>query len=143
MSEAEPIPPTSSVTALRIPMIKKGEYDLWSMKMLQYRLSHQLDPYTYGIIKKSPGRQATTDPQHPSAMLELYGHHKSKEFGGYYSRLPQSKVQTTPNNAFPPVLIHMFFLSSTSILCLQLMMIRLLQIDEMLREEIEHSMAGG
>ncbi|GKB11731.1 hypothetical protein Tco_0845654, partial [Tanacetum coccineum] len=28
MSEAEPIPPTSSVTALRIPMIKKGEYDL-------------------------------------------------------------------------------------------------------------------
>ncbi|GJZ64268.1 hypothetical protein Tco_0620689 [Tanacetum coccineum] len=36
MSEAEPIPPTSSVTALRIPMIKKGEYDLWSMKMRQY-----------------------------------------------------------------------------------------------------------
>ncbi|GJS93462.1 retrovirus-related pol polyprotein from transposon TNT 1-94 [Tanacetum coccineum] len=36
MSEAEPIPPTSSVTALRIPMIKKGEYDIWSMKMRQY-----------------------------------------------------------------------------------------------------------
>ncbi|GJR65224.1 hypothetical protein Tco_0011289 [Tanacetum coccineum] len=36
MSEAEPIPPTSSVTALRIPMIKKGEYDLCSMKMRQY-----------------------------------------------------------------------------------------------------------
>ncbi|GKD87926.1 hypothetical protein Tco_1359080, partial [Tanacetum coccineum] len=28
MSEADSIPPTSSVTALRIPMIKKGEYDL-------------------------------------------------------------------------------------------------------------------
>ncbi|GJU24012.1 ribonuclease H-like domain-containing protein [Tanacetum coccineum] len=28
MSEAEPITPTSFVTALRIPMIKKGEYDL-------------------------------------------------------------------------------------------------------------------
>ncbi|GJR25648.1 hypothetical protein Tco_1101880 [Tanacetum coccineum] len=28
MSETEPIPPTSSVTALRIPIIKKGEYDL-------------------------------------------------------------------------------------------------------------------
>ncbi|GJX27963.1 ribonuclease H-like domain-containing protein [Tanacetum coccineum] len=27
MFEVEPIPPTSSVTALRIPMIKKGEYD--------------------------------------------------------------------------------------------------------------------
>ncbi|GJR38864.1 putative ribonuclease H-like domain-containing protein [Tanacetum coccineum] len=36
MSETEPIPPTSSVTALRIPIIKKGEYDLWSMKMRQY-----------------------------------------------------------------------------------------------------------
>ncbi|GJW48961.1 hypothetical protein Tco_0080607 [Tanacetum coccineum] len=35
MSEADPIPPTSSVTALRIPMIKKGEYDLMSMKMRQ------------------------------------------------------------------------------------------------------------
>ncbi|GJU97246.1 ribonuclease H-like domain-containing protein [Tanacetum coccineum] len=40
MSEAEPIPPTSSVTALRIPMIKKGEYDLWSMKMRQYIRHH-------------------------------------------------------------------------------------------------------
>ncbi|GJZ99388.1 hypothetical protein Tco_0671939 [Tanacetum coccineum] len=39
MSEAEPIPPTSSVTALRIPMIKKGEYDLWSMKMRQPKTS--------------------------------------------------------------------------------------------------------
>ncbi|GJV78363.1 hypothetical protein Tco_1509947 [Tanacetum coccineum] len=36
MSETEPIPPTSSVTALRIPIIKKGKYDLWSMKMRQY-----------------------------------------------------------------------------------------------------------
>ncbi|GJT30249.1 hypothetical protein Tco_0910524 [Tanacetum coccineum] len=39
MSETEPIPPTSSVTALRIPIIKKGEYDLWSMKMRQHLLS--------------------------------------------------------------------------------------------------------
>ncbi|GJU08867.1 putative ribonuclease H-like domain-containing protein [Tanacetum coccineum] len=30
MSEAEPNPSTSSVTALRIPMIKKGEYDLYT-----------------------------------------------------------------------------------------------------------------
>ncbi|GKE22160.1 hypothetical protein Tco_1433672, partial [Tanacetum coccineum] len=36
MSETEPIAPTSSVTTLRIPTIKKGEYDLWSMKMRQY-----------------------------------------------------------------------------------------------------------
>ncbi|GJY41808.1 putative ribonuclease H-like domain-containing protein [Tanacetum coccineum] len=39
MSVQEPIPPTSSVTALRIPIIKKGEYDLWSMKMRQHLLS--------------------------------------------------------------------------------------------------------
>ncbi|GJS34296.1 hypothetical protein Tco_0532678 [Tanacetum coccineum] len=36
MSEAENHPPASSVTALRIPIIKKGEYDLWCMKMRQY-----------------------------------------------------------------------------------------------------------
>ena len=32
-TEATPIP---SITSLRIPIIKKGEYDLWSMKMRQY-----------------------------------------------------------------------------------------------------------
>ncbi|GJR14746.1 hypothetical protein Tco_0797398 [Tanacetum coccineum] len=39
MSETEPIAPTSSVTTLRIPTIKKGEYDLWSMKMRQTSLA--------------------------------------------------------------------------------------------------------
>ena len=32
-TEVTPIP---SITSLRIPIIKKGEYDLWSMKMRQY-----------------------------------------------------------------------------------------------------------
>ncbi|GJZ06245.1 hypothetical protein Tco_0540038 [Tanacetum coccineum] len=41
MSETEPIPPTSSVTALRIPIIKKGEYDLWSMKMRQVSMKNE------------------------------------------------------------------------------------------------------
>ncbi|GKF44490.1 hypothetical protein Tco_0131042 [Tanacetum coccineum] len=36
MSKAENHPPASSITALRIPIIKKGEYDLWCMKMRQY-----------------------------------------------------------------------------------------------------------
>ncbi|GJX62199.1 hypothetical protein Tco_0295099 [Tanacetum coccineum] len=58
MSEAEPIPPTSSVTALRIPMIKKGEYDLWSMKMRQYIAI--TDHILWDIITN--GDQATTDP---------------------------------------------------------------------------------
>ncbi|GJR54251.1 hypothetical protein Tco_1404772 [Tanacetum coccineum] len=58
MSEAEPIPPTSSVTTLRIPMIKKGEYDLWSMKMRQYIAI--TDHILWDIITN--GDQATTDP---------------------------------------------------------------------------------
>ena len=32
-TEAAPI---SSITSLRIPIVKKGEYDLWSMRMRQY-----------------------------------------------------------------------------------------------------------
>ena len=32
-TEAAPI---SSITSLRIPVVKKGEYDLWSMRMRQY-----------------------------------------------------------------------------------------------------------
>ncbi|GJR63853.1 retrovirus-related pol polyprotein from transposon TNT 1-94 [Tanacetum coccineum] len=63
MSEAEPIPPTSSVTALRIPMIKKGEYDLWSMKMRQYIAI--TDHILWDIITN--GNQATTDPVSSSA----------------------------------------------------------------------------
>ncbi|GKF86086.1 hypothetical protein Tco_0253913, partial [Tanacetum coccineum] len=34
--EGERPPPTTSITSLRIPIIKKGEYDLWCMKMRQY-----------------------------------------------------------------------------------------------------------
>jgi hypothetical protein len=32
-TEAAPAP---SITAVRIPIVKKGEYDLWAMKMRQY-----------------------------------------------------------------------------------------------------------
>ncbi|GKA88888.1 hypothetical protein Tco_0810700 [Tanacetum coccineum] len=62
MSETEPIPPTSSVTALRIPIIKKGEYDLWSMKMRQYIAI--TDHILWDIITN--GNQTTTDPASPS-----------------------------------------------------------------------------
>ncbi|GJR00204.1 hypothetical protein Tco_0523188 [Tanacetum coccineum] len=65
MSEAEPIPPTSSVTALRIPMIKKGEYDLWSMKMRQYIAI--TDHILCDIITN--GDQATTDPASSSGPV--------------------------------------------------------------------------
>ncbi|GJR78981.1 ribonuclease H-like domain, reverse transcriptase, RNA-dependent DNA polymerase [Tanacetum coccineum] len=68
MSEAEPIPPsTSSVTALRIPMIKKGEYDLWSMKMRQYIAI--TDHILWDIITN--GDQATTDPASSSPNISF------------------------------------------------------------------------
>ncbi|GKC28102.1 hypothetical protein Tco_1035396 [Tanacetum coccineum] len=69
MSEAEPIPPTSSVTALRIPMIKKGEYDLWSMKMRQYIAI--TDHILWDIITN--GDQATTDPASSSGPTSSQG----------------------------------------------------------------------
>ncbi|GJW26785.1 hypothetical protein Tco_0040596 [Tanacetum coccineum] len=62
MSETESIPPTSSVTALRILIIKKGEYDLWSMKMRQYIAI--TDHILLDIITN--GNQTTTDPASPS-----------------------------------------------------------------------------
>ncbi|GJU67927.1 hypothetical protein Tco_1254186 [Tanacetum coccineum] len=51
-----------SVTALRIPIIKKGEYDLWSMKMRQYIAI--TDHILWDIITN--GNQTTTDPASPS-----------------------------------------------------------------------------
>ncbi|GJX19776.1 putative ribonuclease H-like domain-containing protein [Tanacetum coccineum] len=66
MSETEPIPPTSSVTALRIPIIKKGEYDLWSMKMRQYIAI--TDHILWDIITN--GNQTTTDPASQEESLK-------------------------------------------------------------------------
>ena len=36
MSNEVPPSAVASVTAVRIPIVKKGEYDLWTMKMRQY-----------------------------------------------------------------------------------------------------------
>ncbi|GJY53810.1 putative reverse transcriptase domain-containing protein [Tanacetum coccineum] len=64
MSEAENHPPASSVTALRIPIIKKGEYDLWCMKMRQYIAI--TDHILWDII--TYGDQATTEPASSSGQ---------------------------------------------------------------------------
>ena len=58
MSEAENPTPASSVTALRIPMIKKGEYDLWCIKIKQYIAI--TDHVLWEII--TIGNQSTTEP---------------------------------------------------------------------------------
>ncbi|GJW27785.1 hypothetical protein Tco_0044660 [Tanacetum coccineum] len=57
-------PPTRPYWSLIIPIIKKGEYDLWSKKMRQYTLS--LITY-YGSIFTN-GNQTTTDPASPSVF---------------------------------------------------------------------------
>ncbi|GJS49328.1 hypothetical protein Tco_0599449 [Tanacetum coccineum] len=70
MSETEPIPPTSSVTALRIPIIKKGEYDLWSMKMRHYEhecegvsnSNSQNIAFLSTEVKGSTLKQSTAEP---------------------------------------------------------------------------------
>ncbi|GKB02036.1 putative ribonuclease H-like domain-containing protein [Tanacetum coccineum] len=67
MSEAENHPPASSVTALRIPIIKKGEYDLWCMKMRQYIAI--TDHILWDIITN--GDQATTEPASSSDLLQI------------------------------------------------------------------------
>ncbi|GJR08504.1 hypothetical protein Tco_0791156 [Tanacetum coccineum] len=54
----------SSVTALRIPIIKKGEYDLWCMKMRQYIAI--TDHILWDIITN--GDQATTEPASSSGQ---------------------------------------------------------------------------
>ncbi|GJW41392.1 putative ribonuclease H-like domain-containing protein [Tanacetum coccineum] len=64
MSEAENHPPASSVTTLRIPIIKKGEYDLWCMKMRQYIAI--TDHILWDIITN--GDQATTEPASSSGQ---------------------------------------------------------------------------
>ncbi|GKC52826.1 hypothetical protein Tco_1075571 [Tanacetum coccineum] len=64
MSEAENHPPASSVTELRIPIIKKGEYDIWCMKMRQYIAI--TDHILWDIITN--GDQATTEPASSSGQ---------------------------------------------------------------------------
>ncbi|GJS36308.1 putative ribonuclease H-like domain-containing protein [Tanacetum coccineum] len=64
MSEAENHPPVSSVTALRISIIKKGNYDLWCMKMRQYIAI--TDHILWDIITN--GDQATTEPASSSGQ---------------------------------------------------------------------------
>ncbi|GJT02523.1 hypothetical protein Tco_0823692 [Tanacetum coccineum] len=53
MAEQDSPPPT--ITAMKIPIIKKGEYDLWSMKMRQYicHTDHNLwDIIVYGDLQE-------------------------------------------------------------------------------------------
>ncbi|GJV26311.1 hypothetical protein Tco_1379006 [Tanacetum coccineum] len=62
MSENRTIPTTFVVTALRIPIIKKGEFELDGHEMRQYIAI--TDHILWDIITN--GNQTTTDPASPS-----------------------------------------------------------------------------
>ncbi|GJY00424.1 hypothetical protein Tco_0357442 [Tanacetum coccineum] len=82
MSETEPIPPTSSVTALRIPIIKKDARSLWkaikarfrgneaSKKMQKDLLKQQFETFTIGSREELDS--AYERFQHILSMLELH-----------------------------------------------------------------------
>ncbi|GJW64825.1 ribonuclease H-like domain-containing protein [Tanacetum coccineum] len=74
MSKAKNHPPASSVIALRIPIIKKGEYDLWCMKMRQYIAI--TDHILWEII--TSGDQATTEAA-PASDRHLLNFHDAQD----------------------------------------------------------------
>ncbi|GKB53353.1 BYPASS-related protein [Tanacetum coccineum] len=66
MTEQDSPPPT--ITVMKIPIIKKGEYDIWSMRMRQYicHTGHNLwDIIVYGDLHEEPA--PTRDQSGPSA----------------------------------------------------------------------------
>ncbi|GJV22874.1 ribonuclease H-like domain-containing protein [Tanacetum coccineum] len=66
MADQDPPPPT--ITAMKIPIIKKGEYDIWSMRMHQYicHTDHNLwDIIVNGDLQEEPA--PTGDQSGPSA----------------------------------------------------------------------------
>ncbi|GJR83854.1 putative ribonuclease H-like domain-containing protein [Tanacetum coccineum] len=68
MTEQDIPPPT--ITAMKIPIIRKGEYDIWSMRMRQYicHTDHNLwDVIVNGDLEEEPA--PTGDQSGPSAPL--------------------------------------------------------------------------
>ncbi|GKA55714.1 hypothetical protein Tco_0754786 [Tanacetum coccineum] len=66
MAEQDTPPPT--ITAMKIPIIKNGEYDIWSMRMRQYicHTDHNLwDIIVNGDLQEEPA--PTGDQSGPSA----------------------------------------------------------------------------
>ncbi|GJU83405.1 hypothetical protein Tco_1285770 [Tanacetum coccineum] len=65
---AEQDTPSPTITAMKIPIIKKGEYDIWSMRMRQYicHTNHNLwDIIVNGDLQEEPA--PTGDQSSPSA----------------------------------------------------------------------------
>ncbi|GJY83905.1 hypothetical protein Tco_0497281 [Tanacetum coccineum] len=67
MAEQDIPPPT--ITAMKIPIIKKGEYDIWSMRMRQYicHIDHNLwDVIINGDVEEEPAPTTGETPAPPA-----------------------------------------------------------------------------
>ncbi|GJR19027.1 hypothetical protein Tco_0967554 [Tanacetum coccineum] len=73
MAEQDIPPPT--ITAMKIPIIKKGEYDIWSMRMRQYicHTDHNLwDVIVNGDLEEEPApTRETSAPPAPKTAKQL------------------------------------------------------------------------
>ncbi|GJV76508.1 hypothetical protein Tco_1508092 [Tanacetum coccineum] len=73
MAEQDIPPPT--ITAMKIPIIRKGEYDIWSMRMRQYICPHNhnlWDVIVNGDLKEEPAPTGETSaPSAPKTAKQL------------------------------------------------------------------------
>ncbi|GJT13960.1 hypothetical protein Tco_0861002 [Tanacetum coccineum] len=73
MAEQDTPPPT--ITAMKIPIIKKGEYDIWSMRMRQYicHIDHNLwDVIVNGDLEEEPApTEKQSAPLAPKTAKQL------------------------------------------------------------------------
>ncbi|GJY10869.1 hypothetical protein Tco_0379054 [Tanacetum coccineum] len=73
MAEQDTPPPT--ITAMKIPIIRKGEYDIWSMRMRQYicHTDHNLwDVIVNGDLEEEPAPiRETSAPPAPKTAKQL------------------------------------------------------------------------
>ncbi|GJT12137.1 reverse transcriptase domain-containing protein [Tanacetum coccineum] len=92
MAEQDIPPPT--ITAMRIPIIRKGEYDIWSMRMRQYicHTDHNLwDVIVNSDLKEEPAPTGETSaPPAPRTAKQLMLNHfgkRSNQGLGYGTQL--------------------------------------------------------
>ncbi|GKC89957.1 hypothetical protein Tco_1150606 [Tanacetum coccineum] len=74
-AEEQDIPPPT-ITAMKIPIIRKGEYDIWSMRMRQYicHTDHNLwDVIINGDLEEEPAPTTgeTSTPPAPKTAKQL------------------------------------------------------------------------